>query len=203
MDCRKSTKVDKKKNLKESDLFNAAFELFTTKGIQDTAIDDIVKKAGVAKGTFYLYFKDKYDIVNKLILKHSSKIVKEAMEETARENIVGFEENVLFYVNYIIELFKNNKILLKLINKNFSWGIYRREIMKPEQHKEMQELIQFFIENMKQRGMNSKEAEITLFMIIELVGTVCYSSIILEEPYGIEEVTPYLCNKVINMLSCE
>ncbi len=31
-----------------------------------TAISDIVE-AGVAKGTFYLYFKDKYDIKNKLI----------------------------------------------------------------------------------------------------------------------------------------
>lgn len=201
MEYKKNTKVEKKKNLKESELFNAAFELFTTKGIQDTAIDDIVKKAGVAKGTFYLYFNDKYDIVNKLILKHSSKIVKDAMNEIARRNIVIFEDVVLFYVNYVIELFKDNRLLLKLINKNFSWGIYRRQIMQPEQHKEMQELIQIFIENMKERGMGSKEAEITLFMVIELMGTVCYSSIILDEPYGIEEVKPYLCEKIINMLS--
>lgn len=201
MEQKKNTKVEKKKHLKENQLFNAAFELFTTKGIKDTAIDDIVRKAGVAKGTFYLYFNDKYDIVNKLILKNSSKIVKDAMNELARRNIVIFEDVVLFYVNYIIELFKDNRLLLKLINKNFSWGIYRRQIMQPEQHKEMQELIQIFIENMKERGMGSKEAEITLFMVIELMGTVCYSSIILDEPYGIEEVKPYLCEKIINMLS--
>lgn len=201
MEQKKNTKVEKKKNLKENELFKAAFELFTTKGIQDTAIDDIVKKAGVAKGTFYLYFNDKYDIVNKLILKHSSKIVKDAMDEITRRNIIVFEDVVLFYVDYVIELFKDNRLLLKLINKNFSWGIYRREIMKPEQHKEMQGLIQIFIENMKERGMGLKEAEITLFMVIELMGTVCYSSIILDEPYGIEEVKPYLCEKIINMLS--
>ena len=38
-----------------------AFELFTTKGLTKTTISDIVDQAGVAKGTFYLYFKDKYD----------------------------------------------------------------------------------------------------------------------------------------------
>ncbi|SHI45835.1 transcriptional regulator, TetR family [Clostridium cavendishii DSM 21758] len=202
MESKRNTKVEIKKNLKENDLCNAAFELFTTKGIKATAIDDIVRKAGVAKGTFYLYFKDKHDILNRLILRHSSKIVKEAMEETARKNIVDFEEMVLFYVNYIIELFKDSKLLLKLINKNFSWGIYRREIMKPEEHKEMQQLIEIFIKNMKERGMGLKEAEITLFMIIELVGTVCYSSIILGEPYEIDEVKPHLCEKIINMLRC-
>ena len=41
-----------------------SLKLFTTKGINSTAISDIVEKAGVAKGTFYLYFKDKYDIKN-------------------------------------------------------------------------------------------------------------------------------------------
>ena len=48
------------------DRFNTAYELFTTKGITSTTISDIVEKAEVAKGTFYLYFTNKYDIKNKL-----------------------------------------------------------------------------------------------------------------------------------------
>ena len=52
--------LNKKK--KKDALFNTAFELFTTKGLTKTTISDIVNQAGVAKGTFYLYFKDKYDI---------------------------------------------------------------------------------------------------------------------------------------------
>lgn len=60
-------KVDENKKKKKEALFNTAYELFTTKGINSTAISDIVEKAGVAKGTFYLYFKDKYDIKNKLV----------------------------------------------------------------------------------------------------------------------------------------
>ena len=81
-----SSKVGEKKRKKEIELFSAAYELFTTKGTQNTAIDDIVKRAGVAKGTFYLYFKDKYDIINRLILQKSSQVIKEAVEKRKNKN---------------------------------------------------------------------------------------------------------------------
>lgn len=60
-------KLELNKKKKKDALFNTAFELFTTKGLTKTTISDIVDQAGVAKGTFYLYFKDKYDIRNKLV----------------------------------------------------------------------------------------------------------------------------------------
>ena len=49
-------KVDENKKKKKEALFNTAYELFTTKGINATAISDIVEKAGVAKGTFLFIF---------------------------------------------------------------------------------------------------------------------------------------------------
>ena len=75
-------KVFLKKKKKEINLYNAAYELFKEKGINNTSIDEIVKKAGVAKGTFYLYFKDKYDVVNKLVLLKSSILIEEAFNAT-------------------------------------------------------------------------------------------------------------------------
>ena len=51
-----------KKLIKKNSLMNAAFELFTERGFSNTSIADIAEKAKVAKGTFYLYFKDKYDL---------------------------------------------------------------------------------------------------------------------------------------------
>ncbi len=193
-------KMASKKMLKENDLFSAAYELFTTKGIHNTAIDDIVKKAGVAKGTFYLYFKDKYDIINKIILQKSSMVLKEALKKTEEQDFDSFIDMLLFNVDYIIEYFKENKLMLKLINKNFSWGVYRRAIMQPKQYDEMSKLVETFITNMKQLNMDEQEAEKTLFMIIELTGNVCYSSIILEEPYSIDEMKPILFRTIERMI---
>ena len=63
------SKIQEKKALKKEKLLKSAYKLFTEKGINATSIQDIVDDANVAKGTFYLYFKDKYDLQNKLIIK--------------------------------------------------------------------------------------------------------------------------------------
>lgn len=51
------------KEEKRCDIALSAIELFCEKGIQQTSIDQIAKSAGVAKGTIYLYFKNKEEIV--------------------------------------------------------------------------------------------------------------------------------------------
>lgn len=45
------------------DLLSAAADLFLSKGIEATTVDDIVGRAGVAKGTFYHYFPTKTDVI--------------------------------------------------------------------------------------------------------------------------------------------
>lgn len=44
-------------------LIQAAATVFAEKGVAATSVDDIVRAAGVAKGTFYLYFATKDDVV--------------------------------------------------------------------------------------------------------------------------------------------
>jgi len=51
------------KEEKRLDIARASIELFVTKGLLQTSIDEIAKSAGVAKGTIYLYFKNKDEIV--------------------------------------------------------------------------------------------------------------------------------------------
>ncbi len=77
-------KLDDKKKQKRDSLLMAAFTLFTQKGINDTSISDIAKKANMAKGTFYLYFKDKFDIRDKLIADKARQVFCRALEEMNR-----------------------------------------------------------------------------------------------------------------------
>ena len=48
------------------ELMNAAETLFLDKGFDATTVSDIVKKAGVAKGTYYHYFSAKTDVLDAL-----------------------------------------------------------------------------------------------------------------------------------------
>lgn len=48
-------------------LLRAARDVFATKGYHDAKVDDIVHAANVAKGTFYLYFRDKRSVFSELV----------------------------------------------------------------------------------------------------------------------------------------
>lgn len=52
---------------RRADLIDAAFQLFSEKGVAETTVSDIVGAAGVAQGTFYLYFQSKNDVVNAVV----------------------------------------------------------------------------------------------------------------------------------------
>lgn len=190
-----------KKMVKESSIYESAYELFGTKGIYDTSIDDIVKKAGVAKGTFYLYFKSKYDIVDRIVIKKSFNLIKDAVDATINKSFNDVSDAVIFLLNYIIEYFKNNRMLLKIIHKDLSWGIFRRAIADKEQDEEMRRILLLLEQIMLKQKFNQIDFEKNLFMIIELTGAVCYSSIILDEPAAIDDMKPVFFSMISKMIS--
>ena len=48
-------------------LLAAARDVFAERGYAAATVDDVVARAGVARGTFYLYFKDKRDVFRALV----------------------------------------------------------------------------------------------------------------------------------------
>jgi AcrR family transcriptional regulator len=69
---------------RRAELIDAATRLFAEKGLEDTAVSDIVAEAGVAQGTFYLYFESKADLVNAVVV-HISESIVEGVERIADE----------------------------------------------------------------------------------------------------------------------
>lgn len=182
---------------REKSLYLAAYELFREKGITDTAISDIVKKAGVAKGTFYTYFKNKGDILEKITLNKSMRVLHEAMMATENKEFELFNEKLLFFIDYIVQYFEKDPIMLKLIYKNLSWGLFKK--VRP-QYKEMDEIYKMFKNKYENSDMTELEIESRLLFIIDLVGSVCYNSIILDEPASIDEMRPILLDTVENII---
>jgi len=62
----KTPKLDKN-NEKSELLMKAALEVFLEKGFHPTRIEDIIARAKVGKGTFYLYYKNKEEVVEKCL----------------------------------------------------------------------------------------------------------------------------------------
>lgn len=57
----------RRKNARPSELTAAALELFVEKGFAATRLDDVAARAGVSKGTLYLYFDSKESLFKAVI----------------------------------------------------------------------------------------------------------------------------------------
>lgn len=192
-------KIDVKKQKKKEALFNTAFELFTTKGIQNTAISDIVQNAGVAKGTFYLYFKDKYDIRNKLITHKASELFTNAHKALMETDITGLEEKLIFIVDYIIGVLSSTKPLLSFIAKNLSWGVFRN-VMDTSAEPAGKNFYDLYLQMLEADEREWDNPDLMLFTILELVSGTCYSIILNSEPVSLEDYKPYLYKTLTNII---
>lgn len=112
---------DNVKNLRErqyefarKSIFDAAFDLFKTKGFEETTVDDIAKAAGTSRRTYFRYFKTKEDVIlshivdlGKLALSHLSnrpidekpivslrKVIQSAVEEVKNTSLGTLESLV-------------------------------------------------------------------------------------------------------------
>ena len=81
-------------------IIEAAMEEFIARGFAATRLDDIAKRAGVAKGTIYLHFKDKESMFEELIRTAIVPLVNRMQGppptfSTVRELIEGFALNFI------------------------------------------------------------------------------------------------------------
>jgi AcrR family transcriptional regulator len=56
-------------------ILHAALEEFSRRGFAAARLDDVARRAGVAKGTIYLYFKDKESLFQELVLSELTPVV--------------------------------------------------------------------------------------------------------------------------------
>lgn len=195
-------KIEEEKN-KKTRLLVTAFKLFTEKGLKDTSIQDIVDNADVGKGTFYLYFKDKYEIRDILIIKKSQILFNNALKALRRKKEINkLDDQIIFIVDHVINALKRNPILLKFISKNLSWGAYSQTVNKVYEDTENNEdgIYQLFLKGIETNNIKLKNPEVTLFMIIELVSATCFNSILYKEPLPIEEYKPFLYETIRKLI---
>ncbi len=197
-------KLDINKKIKRESILNTAFSIFTDKGVSKTSISEIVERAGVAKGTFYLYFKDKYDLKDKLVSHQSSLIFKKALSalnDSVKEKL-EFEDRIIFIIDNIIDQFSKNPRLLKFVAKNLSWGIFKNAVTSLENENDDEMCFKYVYEKMLIEGapVTFDNPEIMLFMIVELVSSTIYSSILYKEPVELQKLKPYLYSAVRNII---
>lgn len=195
------SKISEKQQNKRINILDSAYELFIEKSFNNTSIDDVVKSAGIAKGTFYLYFKDKHDLMERIIIRKGALILRYVLEELKKKNEacqMSFSDQMLFITEKIVDYLESHREIITLMGKNFSSCLsYFNTIEDSELKTMLNTLVAENIEN----GFSEQETLQRIYLIVTLVGSVCYDSLVYESPFKITEIKPLLYASVQSILS--
>ncbi len=91
-------KRDLNRRRRVQDLVDAGLSLFLERGIEAVTIDEVARAAGMAKGNFYRYFRDKADLVEAVIepVAHTTRAALDECHAQLRE-AQGRDEAVTAY----------------------------------------------------------------------------------------------------------
>lgn len=120
-----------KKAERKQELLNTAYELFLSKGYDAVSVEEIITKAGIAKGTYYYYFKSKEETLEEVI---DMMIAKEevkarfvlGMDIPVPQKIVGIissfrpdqaEQDIVSTLNQKENLLMHKRVNAKIIEK--------------------------------------------------------------------------------------
>lgn len=85
-------RVIKEHDVRKNEILDMAEKLFRIKGYEKCTIMDIINEVGIAKGTFYYYFKSKEEVLDAVVLRYVDIIRNNAEEIILIENMNPVEK---------------------------------------------------------------------------------------------------------------
>ena len=92
MTCPFKPRWERRKDARPQELLDAALDHFVARGFAATRLDDVVKSAGVSKGTLYLYFSSKEELLKAVVRESIVPLIGQA--ESVIEQFEGSSEEL-------------------------------------------------------------------------------------------------------------
>ncbi|SER23702.1 transcriptional regulator, TetR family [Gracilibacillus ureilyticus] len=98
-------RISKDYDERKNEILDTAERLFHTKGYEKCTINDILNEVGIAKGTFYYYFKSKQEVLDAVVSRYSEFIINRC-EKVLRKDITPVEKLIRLFLSMRI----NNEV---------------------------------------------------------------------------------------------
>lgn len=87
-------RIVKEHDERKNEIIDTASRLFVSKGYEQCSVNDILTEIGIAKGTFYHYFKSKEDVLDAVISK-ATNMIAERVRAVAEDVSLTPEDKLL------------------------------------------------------------------------------------------------------------
>lgn len=152
-------------------IIEVARAMFDRFGYRKTVIDDVVREAGIAKGTFYLYFKGKEDLFKEVVNKIGIEVKDEWLQVLAKETTIAgkIRASLLFS----LDAYEKHPIFAKLSIKDEEFRMALGAVEIDSVHKELDHTLHFF-RKLFEEGIRNGELreDIDLDKVPFVVGTL-------------------------------
>lgn len=151
-----------KKQVKREEIISAAQKLIIQKGYRKTSVEDITKEAGIAKGSFYTYFKSK-DSLMESIFSEKIEVLSKGLEDSLK-NVQGLDDTIKKYIRYYLSVSENEAefilVMMTMMRSIDSIGdvlIKRIEKDKTEKKEEIEEILKKYKDEIDIKDENDIE----------------------------------------------
>ena len=172
---------------KKAKIMEAALKVFKKKGPDKASVREIMAESGFGLGTFYLYYTDKNDLKEKIVLDKAMDIIIKAEENCKGEDPV---ERYISFVDYLIA----NPFELDLLSNNITWALYTK-IEHDERLTEADSTLQFILsryENLFSKSYSQSQQLYILAMTFDIMMSTCKSALMEDSTLSIDEMKPVL-----------
>ena len=176
---------------KKEKIMQAALKIFEKKGAEKTSVRDIMTEANLGLGTFYLYYSDKNDLKEKMVLNLATDIILNAEKTCIQEDPI---ERYISFVNFIIDYLISHPFELDLLSKNITWTLYTK-IENDYGLSEADSTLQFILnkyDNLFLTSHTESEKLYILSLTLEIMMSTCKSAVLEDSILTIDEMKPVL-----------
>lgn len=182
---------------KKTNMIEAALRLFEEQGYHQTKVSDIVREAGVAQGTFYLYFQNKEDMFRSIAaacLDEISAALKHNQGQTCADHEVFY-----WMIHRALTVYYHNRTILTIMYRH---GVASQE-MKEVSEAFYYNMMLIIKDHLKEwgglPGYTEEQLEIAAYSKIGMVEMVAYQWFVVKKA-GPEQIEALA--EVIVKLDC-
>ena len=192
-------KAEDNKRKKRESLLKQAYDLFIMNGISNTSIAQIAERAGVGKGTFYSYFTDKDELIDRLTAQKAEGLLITAVEELKKreaaaadaDTTMSAEDKIIAMCDILITELDKDPKLLRFLNKRLNLGFYKKAYNRDDFLGHL-DIRQLYLGMLGADGAQWKDPALMLYTIVEMTGSTIHTVIINSDPVSLEEYKPIL-----------
>lgn len=186
---------ERQRQERENLILQAAEEVLSEKGYYETSMDEIAARVGIAKGTVYLHFPSKEDLIFALFEREIQTFLSLVDEAVARDGSARSRLEVILHAMYKGLIGKRLQLLLSLYT---SLEIRQELLEKKQQVHVCLEQVGTQVTALLEEGKANGEFDVSLptpvmlSLFFSLFSPRGYKRLIIEEHMPLEELIAYL-----------